>query len=251
MNAKKIPNPRTPTSVRADIVAAILELGARQRARMSAGQHLYNKVDLRAWLDVAAERYLMAELEAERTSSADAQLPVPTPQQEVPELPSAADKPKHPSAPAQEVDHPTQVAPAQLEPVKPAEPAPMTPKSPWADQDPGDQDPDDQDPPPASQDPAATYEDFEGVRIRVGAAKPRAGYVHWRNRRHVLGAALDVGVPAEVIHHVELMTQNQKPTTLGWKRAEKLIVQLKEAQDAGKDPAPLWKRWLPAGRKRS
>lgn len=236
---KKIPNPRTPTSVRADIVAAILELGARQRARMSAGQHLYAKVDLRAWLDVAAERYLMAELEAEleaeRTSSADAQLPVPTPQQEVPEFPSAADKPKHPSAPAQEVaPAQPQVAPAQLDPIKPAEPAPLAPKS-----------------PPASQDPAATYRDFEGVRIRVGWMVPRAGYVHWRSRRHVLGAALDVGVPAEVIHHAELMTPGNKPTSLGWKRAEKLIVQVTEAQDAGKDPAPLWARWLPAGRKRS
>ena len=234
MNAKeKIPNPRTPTSVRADIVAAILELGARQRARMSAGQHLYSKVDLRAWLDVAAERYLMAELEAERSTPADAQVPVPTPQQEVPELPSAADKPKHPSAPAREVaPAQPQVAPAQLDPIKPAEPAPLAPKS-----------------PPASQDPAATYRDFEGVRIQVGWMVPRAGYVHWRDRRHVLGAALDVGVPAEVIHHAELMTANQKPTALGWKRAEKLILQVREAVDKGKDPAPLWARWLPAGRK--
>ena len=170
-----------------------------------------------------------------RTRKALAAAPAPEPEPE-PE-PKPKPEPKHPAAPAQEVDPPPQVAPDQPEPVKPA--APLAPKSPWTDQDHDrghDQDHDD----------AATYEDFEGVRIRVGAAKPRAGYVHWRNRRHVLGAALDVGVPAEVVHHAELMTQNQKPTTLGWKRAEKLIVQVKEAQDAGRDPAPLWKQWMPA-----
>jgi len=45
------------------------------------------------------------------------------------------------------------------------------------------------------------------------------------------------------------MTPGNKPTSLGWKRAEKLIVQVTEANDKGKDPAPLWARWLPAGRK--
>lgn len=91
------------------------------------------------------------------------------------------------------------------------------------------------------------YEDFEGVRIRVGVTKPRAGYIHWRSRRHVIAEALEIDIPAEVIHHAGLMTENVKPTTLGWKRAEKLIVQVQSAQAAGKDPAPLWAQWMPAG----
>lgn len=91
------------------------------------------------------------------------------------------------------------------------------------------------------------HDDFEGVRIRVGVTKPRAGYVHWRSRRHVVADALEIDIPAEVIHHADLMTENVKPTALGWKRAEKLIAQVKDAQAAGKDPAPLWARWMPAG----
>lgn len=104
-------------------------------------------------------------------------------------------------------------------------------------------------PAPVTQADQSLYEDFEGVRIRVGAAKPRAGYVHWRDRRHVLGAALEVGVPAEVIHHADLMTANQKPTALGWKRAEKLIVQVQEAVDKGVAPDALWQKWMPTDSK--
>lgn len=90
---------------------------------------------------------------------------------------------------------------------------------------------------------APLYEDFEGVRIRVGAAKPRAGYVHYRSRRHVLAESLEVGIPAAVIHHTDLMTPNLKPTALGWKRAEKLIVQVREAVSKGISPDPLWQKW--------
>ena len=104
-------------------------------------------------------------------------------------------------------------------------------------------------PAPVTQADQSLYEDFEGVRIRVGSAKPRAGYVHWRDRRHVLGAALEVGVPAEVIHHADLMTANQKPTSLGWKRAEKLIVQVQEAVDKGVAPDSLWQKWMPTASK--
>lgn len=91
------------------------------------------------------------------------------------------------------------------------------------------------------------YEDFEGVRIRVGAPKPRAGYVHWRSRRHVIAEALEIDIPAEVIHHADLMTENVKPTILGWKRAEKLIVQVREAESKKVAPDKLWQKWMPAG----
>lgn len=235
MNTKKIPNPRTPTSVRADIVTAILALGARQRARMIAGHHLYNKVDLRAWLDVAAERYLEAELEAEREAereaSAEPKLPVPPPpaaqQQAAPELPAAVDEPK--------------IA------------APPAPKSPWADKDPEDlNDPEDQDqdqdvpPAPKPVPPAEKTEDFEGVRIRVGRIHPRGGYVHWRSRREVLDEMSELGIPPEALHHPELMTDGHKPSATAYKRTEKLIVQVREARVRGEDPSKLWARWLPA-----
>jgi hypothetical protein len=91
------------------------------------------------------------------------------------------------------------------------------------------------------------YEDFEGVRIRVGAPKPRAGYVHWRSRRHMVAEALEIDIPAEVIHHADLMTQNLKPTTLGWKHTEKLIVQVREAESKKVAPDKLWQKWMPAG----
>ncbi len=101
-----------------------------------------------------------------------------------------------------------------------------------------------QSPPPGGPPEAPLYEDFEGVRIRVGVTKPRAGYIHWRSRRHVIADALDIGIPAEVVHHANLMTENLKPTALGWKHTEKLIAQVREAESKKVAPDKLWQKWL-------
>lgn len=77
----------------------------------------------------------------------------------------------------------------------------------------------------------------------------RGGYVHSRTRRQVLADLLELGVPPEVAHLPELMTVNQKPSAYSYKRAEALLVRVREAIDAGKDPAPLWAQWLPAKRR--
>lgn len=152
--------------------------------------------------------------------------------------PAAASEPEvppsPPAAPAQEAGPPAEAAPPRPEASKPT-----APRSPWADKDPKDQD---QDVPPA---PAEKTEVFEGVRIRVGSVHPRGGYVHWRSRRQVLSDSLDIGILPEVLHHPDLMTDGHKPSATAYKRAEKLIVQVKRAKERGEDPAPLWKRWLP------
>lgn len=252
---KKIPNPRTPTSVRADIVTAILALGARQRARMIAGHHLYNKVDLRAWLDVAAERYLAAELEAERAASADAQLPMPTLQQEVSELPAAADKPK-PAATA------------------------AGPKSPAAE-----------DPVVAKR--RAESDARAARRARAKARETNAGKPAdkpadklvlksapelvpksapgpapelkpvWVSRscRQLFDEARRLGIPDYVLYHEDLLRGIDDHVHHGHLlldgssrdanllRTAQLIAEVRAAKERSEDPSPLWAPWVPADRK--
>lgn len=92
--------------------------------------------------------------------------------------------------------------------------------------------------------PSAGFEIFEGVEIKVGSNHPRAGYVHHRNRREVIAEALSIGVPAIVVHHKEMMADKIKPQALGYKRMEKLIVQVKNAQANNQSLEDLWANWL-------
>lgn len=210
---------------------------ARRRAQAALTQVVLLPEDARSPLELQARvQAISGDLKAilARLASAESRVRIGIQEGESP-TPEAPPEPLKPEAIRPEADRP----PTQPTiPVSPwdksssaAAPAPVAAPAPA--------------PAPQVDAQSPLYEDFEGVRIRVGAAKPRAGYVHWRDRRHVLGAALEVGVPAEVIHHADLMTQNQKPTALGWKRAEKLIVQVKEAEANGVAPEPLWARWLP------
>lgn len=155
--------------------------------------------------------------------------------------------PSPPAAPAQEADRPAEAAPVPPAPRSPRadKGAPTAPTPPWP---PGPSEPDAPEQDVPEQDPADTglYGDFEGVRIRVGSVHPRGGYVHWRSRRHVLAEGLGLDIPPAALHHPYLLTERQKPSEMGFKRTEKLIVQVREARDRGEDPAPLWARWLPA-----
>lgn len=135
---------------------------------------------------------------------------------------------------------------------------PPAPRSPWPDavqdqdedededQD-EDQDPEGQNTPlatkPAPPAPAGT-EVFEGVRIPAGTVHRNGGYVHCRKRREILAEASEIGIPAAVIHHKDLMADKSKPSARGYKTTEALIVQVREAQARGEDPASLWAQWV-------
>lgn len=82
------------------------------------------------------------------------------------------------------------------------------------------------------------------MTIPVGYMHARGGYVHCRTRRQLIADALNLGIPAPVVHHKDLMTDGLKPSAKGYKVAEKLVAQVRAAQAAGQDPAPLWQAWV-------
>ncbi len=104
----------------------------------------------------------------------------------------------------------------------------------------------------AKADRQGDTEIFEGVRIPVGSVNDRNDYYcHCRSWDEIMAQGRELGIPAEVFDREHFSLARKLPYQpiyqRVYKRTEKLIAQVKAAVDKGKDPAPLWKRWLPAG----
>ena len=102
----------------------------------------------------------------------------------------------------------------------------------------------------AKADRQGDTEIFEGVRIPVGSVNDRNDYYcHCRSWDEIMAQGRELGIPAEVFDREHFSLARKLPYQpiyqRVYKRTEKLIAQVKAAVDKGKDPAPLWKRWLP------
>ncbi len=104
----------------------------------------------------------------------------------------------------------------------------------------------------AKADRQGDTEIFENIRIPAGSVNYRGHYCHCRSWDEIMAQGRELGIPAEVFDRERFSLRGKLPYQLiyqrVYKRAEKLIVQVQQAVDKGKDPAPLWKRWLPAAK---